>query len=210
MRWRGPARFCYANYRLLGVCRCSTGRRGQKPARIPGFPVLPALPESPPAGPRFRRQEISTASASPAQEVCADNLKKTSYPHAHPHLLRCYPPSRRILHRSIHSSVHSRQTITELSSNRQAAFTGGTGHPGPANRTSAVPRWPGGSIEPRSRLSAMIRARLKPLPGCGPASRRLHHDRCAITSLQGRGCAIDCRELSTCGRGISRDKCGHR
>ena len=39
------------------------------------------MPESPPAGPRFRRQEISTLSRRPAQEVSADNLREFSYPH---------------------------------------------------------------------------------------------------------------------------------
>jgi hypothetical protein len=175
MRWRGPARSCYANYRLLGVCRCSTDHRGRKPAGIPGFPVLPALPESPPAGPRFRRQEISTASASPAQEVCADNLKKLLI-HTPIHIFSAVIPRREGFSTGP-STVLS--TASRRSRNCEAIVRPplpAARAPGPACRTSAVPGLPDGSIEPRGRPSATIRARLKPLPCCGPASQWLHGD----------------------------------
>ena len=86
-------------------------------------------------------------SGRPAQEVCANNLKKISCPHAHPHLPGCYPPTRRILHRSIHSSVHSQPTVTESSGSlyRQSGAT-------PAWRAEPLPAGSLGQLGRSARL----------------------------------------------------------
>jgi hypothetical protein len=129
-------------------------------------------------------------SGRPAQEVCANNFKKISCPHAHPHLLRCYPPTRRILHRSIHSSVHSQPTVTESSGSlyRQSGAT----RPGEPNLCRPG-RWTS-SADPHSCPSARSEPAWKPRPCRGsPGSFRqvlsqtapapaAHQDRCAITS----------------------------
>jgi hypothetical protein len=102
-------------------------------------------------------------SRRPAQEVCANNLKKISCPHAHPHLLRCYPPTRRILHRSIHSSVHSQPTVPE-SSGSLYRQSGATRHGEP--NLCRPGRW-ASLADPHSCPSVTVRADLETpsLPG---------------------------------------------
>jgi hypothetical protein len=124
-------------------------------------------------------------SRRPAQEVCANNLKKISCPHAHPHLLRCYPPTRRILHRSIHSSVHSQPTVTESSGSlyRQSGAT----RPGEPNLCRPG-RW-ASLADPHSCPSVTVRADLetsalpgvaRELPGRFSARLRLRRRRTKI------------------------------
>src|SRR5487761_204581 len=88
--------------------QCLTDRLGPETRlkhRSPDPPCVAWV--SPGAVPVSGDKTISTASRKPAQEVSACNLENFSYPHVHPHDTHCYPPGRELVHRIIHSCIHS-------------------------------------------------------------------------------------------------------